>query len=154
MYFIACLIVNPHGEFKISNSPSNSTCFLDLSFLFSLFCCLTLSCHSFSPSVNVGRSGTKCPIPPHFLHLFFLLLVSNAFIIVLFLLLISLFFTDSLLLSISSSLLSFSSFCNFSFFCDSEFNLLLFCFANLSILRYSLLSNLSLLLVLAFLYFS
>src|SRR5437764_3556318 len=84
------VIVNPHGEFKISNSPSNSTCFLDLSFLFSLFCCLNFSYHSLSPSVNVEQSGTKCPILPYFLHLFFLLLVSNAFIIALFLLLVSL----------------------------------------------------------------
>src|SRR5437667_7955260 len=81
MYFIACPTVNPHGELKMSNSSSNSTYFLNFPFLFSLFLSLSSSYHFFSFSVNVGQSGTKCPIPPHLLHLFFFLFPSNAFLI-------------------------------------------------------------------------
>src|SRR5438046_4091041 len=81
IYFIACSTVNPHGELKMSNSSSNSTYFLDFPFLFSLFLSLSSSYHFFSFSVNVGQSRTKCPIPPHLLHLFFFLFPSNAFLI-------------------------------------------------------------------------
>src|SRR5204862_3218641 len=65
----------------MSNSSSNSTYFLDFPFLFSLFLSLSSSCHFLSFSVNVGQSETKCPIPPHLLHLFFFLFASNDFLI-------------------------------------------------------------------------
>src|SRR5204863_4760107 len=75
--------------------------------------------------VNVGQSGTKCPIPPHLLHLFFFLFASNAFLIP-----SNLLFPMSV---ITSSSLSSSSSSNSLL--DSEFNLLLSFSANLSIFR-------------------
>src|SRR5436853_3352802 len=85
----------------MSNSSSNSTYFLDFPFLFSLFLSLSSSCHFLSFSVNVGQSGTKCPIPPHLLHLFFFLFASNAFLIP-----SNLLFPMSVIISSSLSLLS------------------------------------------------
>src|SRR5256884_2300344 len=123
--FIACPTVNPHGELIISNFSSNPTYFFNFSFLFSLFHCLSSPYHFFSPSVKVRQSSTKCPIPSHLLHLFFLLLPSNAFLIA-SILLFPVF-------AITSSSLSSSS--NSTSLLDSEFNLLLSFSASLSIFR-------------------
>src|SRR5437763_5314961 len=127
----------------ISNS-SNPTYFFNFSFLFSLFRCLSSPYHFFSPSVKVGQSGTKCPIPSHLLHLFFFLFPSNAFLIA-SILLFPVF-------AITSSSLSSSS--NSTSLLDSEFNLLLSFFAGLSIFCCCKLSVLFVLVfVLAFSYF-
>src|SRR5437763_9341741 len=91
----------------------------------SLFLSLSSSCHFLSFSVNVRQSGTKCPIPPHLLHLFFFLFASNAFFLP-----SNLLFPMSL---ITSSSLSSSSSSNSLL--DSEFNLLLSFSASLSIFR-------------------
>src|SRR5436309_13733005 len=114
-----------HGEFIILNSLSNSTYFFDFPSLFSLFHCLSSPYHFLSPSFKVEQSGTKCPIPPHLLHLFFFLFPSNAFLIA-SILLFPVF-------AITSSSLSSSS--NSTSLLDSEFNLLLSFFASLSIFR-------------------
>ena len=122
--FIAWITVNPHGESIILNSLSNSTYFFDFPSLFSLFCCLSSPYHFLSPSFKVGQSGTKCPIPPHLLHLFFFLFPSNAFLI-----------ASILLFPVIITSSSLSSSNNSNSFLDSEFNLLLSFSANLSIFR-------------------